>query len=79
MSPTSLSPTAVQHAKSYHMTHMHDTYPKLGIVLFPEKVTCIFAFDETIDTPLYTAWGSWFECSVTCVTDQEPFGTQVLK
>ena len=43
-----------------------------------KKVTCIFAFDETIDTPLYTAWTDWFECSVTCVTDQEPFGTQVL-
>merc|ERR1712003_496047 len=32
---------------------------------------------ETIDTPLYTEWTAWFECSVTCVTDQEPFGTQV--
>lgn len=41
------------------------------------KVTVTFAFDDTIDTPLYKEWSNWFECSVTCVNDQEPFGTQV--
>ena len=54
--------------------YMHDSIE----IHSRKKVTCIFAFDETIDTPLYTAWTDWFECSVTCVTDQEPFGTQVL-